>query len=124
MTAVQNISGNGVSSKYQCEICHGYYVDARYTTCCRVTYCNECIRGKSLYENPSMIRCPSCEEIFRAEALDISQNTKLQEKVDKIVAQQKKQKEQMKLSFTNHYQNYTNTNPSYNYYPSTTNYGT
>eukprot|EP01083_Nonionella_stella_P222890 794949_1 len=91
-TQQESTQGNGVSSKYQCEICHRYYVDARYTPCCRVTYCNECIRGKSLYENPAMIRCPSCEEIFRAEALDISQNTKLQEKVDKIVAQKKKTK--------------------------------
>jgi len=85
---------HGIDSRYKCEICTNYYVDARFTPCCRVTYCNECIRHKSLVQNPSMIQCPACEEIFSAEALDTSQNTKLQEKVNKIVAKQTKQKKE------------------------------
>ena len=92
-----NHTGNGEHSKYKCEICNNYYTDARFVPCCHVTYCNECIRQKSLVQNPSMIRCPSCQEVFTADVLNDAKNTKLQEKVDKLLSKLKKESSQHQI---------------------------
>merc|ERR1719464_1221725 len=76
-----------IDSRYKCEICQGYYVDARFTPCCHSTYCNECIRQK-ITNNPTEIRCPSCEDLFEARLLP--KNVRLQDKVNQIVRSQPK----------------------------------
>jgi len=86
-TTASTTATSKIDSRYKCEICQGYYVDARFTPCCHSTYCNECIRQK-ITNNPTEIRCPSCEDLFAARLL--AKNVRLQDKVDQIVRNQPK----------------------------------